>query len=123
MGRYYTGDIEGKFMFGVQASDDADFFGVTGYQPNYLEYFYETEDMPELKKGIAKCKKELGEWQEIIDNLFKKYDGISDSDIKAEGLDLETFNQKLQWYARLDLGEQIYKSIKDNGQCSFSAEL
>jgi hypothetical protein len=28
MGRYYHGDIEGKFMFGVQSSDDADFFGV-----------------------------------------------------------------------------------------------
>jgi len=28
MGRYYNGDIEGKFWFAVQSSDDADFFGV-----------------------------------------------------------------------------------------------
>ena len=28
MGRYYTGDIEGKFWFAVQSSDDADFFGL-----------------------------------------------------------------------------------------------
>ena len=27
MGRYYTGDIEGKFWFGVQDSDDACHFG------------------------------------------------------------------------------------------------
>ena len=28
MGRYYHGTIEGKFMFGVQTSTDADFFDV-----------------------------------------------------------------------------------------------
>ena len=42
MGRYYEGDIEGKFWFAVQESNDADFFGVTGEQPNYLTYFYST---------------------------------------------------------------------------------
>ena len=30
MGRYYEGDINGKFMFGVQASNAADRFGVEG---------------------------------------------------------------------------------------------
>ena len=30
MGRYYNGDIEGKFWFAVQSSDDADFFGQQG---------------------------------------------------------------------------------------------
>jgi hypothetical protein len=28
MGRFYSGDIQGKFWFAVQDSDDADFFGV-----------------------------------------------------------------------------------------------
>ena len=27
MGRYYDGDIEGKFWFAVQSSDDGEFFG------------------------------------------------------------------------------------------------
>ncbi len=43
MGRYYSGDIEGKFWFGVQSSDDADFFGVTGYAPETLEYYFEKD--------------------------------------------------------------------------------
>ena len=30
MGRYYSGDIEGKFWFAIQSSDDADYFGVEG---------------------------------------------------------------------------------------------
>ena len=36
MGRYYRGDIEGKFWFAVQQSDDADYFGVEGERPNFL---------------------------------------------------------------------------------------
>ena len=41
MGRYYSGDIDGKFWFATQSSNDADFFGVTGYQPEKLEYDFE----------------------------------------------------------------------------------
>ena len=37
MGRYYNGDIEGKFWFGVQASNDADFFGSEGHC-DFLQY-------------------------------------------------------------------------------------
>ena len=43
MGRYYTGDIEGKFAFGVQASDAADQFGVEGQTPEYLEYYFSAQ--------------------------------------------------------------------------------
>ena len=38
MGRYYSGDIEGKFAFGIQSSDAADRFGVIGQPPEYLQY-------------------------------------------------------------------------------------
>ena len=36
MGRYYNGDIEGKFLFAVQSSNDADFFGQRGKPINFL---------------------------------------------------------------------------------------
>ena len=36
MGRYYDGDINGKFMFAVQSSSAADRFGSEGHN-NYLE--------------------------------------------------------------------------------------
>ena len=39
MGRYYSGDIEGKFWFGVQNSTDADFFGVQG-EPRFYHYYF-----------------------------------------------------------------------------------
>ena len=41
MGRYYSGDIEGKFWFAVQDSDDAEFFGGT----NVEELDEETDDL------------------------------------------------------------------------------
>ena len=44
MGRYYHGDIEGKFMFGVQSSTDADFFGVEG-EATHLSYGFNAEDL------------------------------------------------------------------------------
>jgi hypothetical protein len=34
MGRHYSGDIEGKFWFGVQSSDDASLFGGETSEPN-----------------------------------------------------------------------------------------
>ena len=44
MGRYITGDIERKLWFAVQNSNAADRFGVTGYEPAYLEYQFEQDD-------------------------------------------------------------------------------
>lgn len=123
MGRYYTGDIEGKFWFGLQPSNDADFFGSAGYEPNYLNYYYESDEIPLVEEGIKKCKKELGDWKKIIDDFFKSVNGWNDQIVIEHGLDLKTFNQKLEWYARLELGEKILKCLKEKGECSFQAEL
>jgi sugar phosphate isomerase/epimerase len=44
MGRYYTGDIDGKFWFAVQSSDDADFFGQSG-EPLEINYSFYKENI------------------------------------------------------------------------------
>ena len=43
MGRYYTGDIEGKFCFAVQSSYAADRFGFEG-TPSYINYHFNESD-------------------------------------------------------------------------------
>ena len=43
MGRYYHGDIEGKFWFGVQPSDDPKFFGAVEEPGDTVDYY--TEDL------------------------------------------------------------------------------
>jgi hypothetical protein len=55
MGRYYTGDIEGKFMFGVQSSDDANFFGVEG-ESRSLDYYYRKKIFLKLKRVLRNVK-------------------------------------------------------------------
>ena len=44
MGRYYSGDIEGKFWFGVQSSNAADRFGAEGFRPEELCYYFDKDE-------------------------------------------------------------------------------
>ena len=46
MGRYYSGDIEGKFWFAVQSSNAADRFGSTRYVRDYINYSFDTSHIP-----------------------------------------------------------------------------
>ena len=57
MGRHYLGDIEGKFWFAVQSSNAADRFGSTGYEPSYLEYYFNEEHLPKVQEELKKLKK------------------------------------------------------------------
>lgn len=56
MGRYYSGDINGKFWFGVQSSDAADRFGVTG-KADFLHYYFTDHDLPQVENEIKAIKK------------------------------------------------------------------
>lgn len=123
MGRYYSGDIEGKFWFGVQGSNDADFFGSIGCEPNYIEYYFDEDNLEDIKEGLDTCIKELGEWKEKFEKFFKETNGYNNSIIAEHGHDPKEFNRMLEWYARLILGQKILKSVEETGQCNFTAEL
>ena len=124
MGRYYNGDISGKFWFGVQASDDADFFGVKGQEPNYLEYDFDKSDIGSIERGIKTCEKKLGKNKKKLDKFFNDFDSYNDEMIVKEcGIGPEKVKELLEWYARLSLGKEILACVKKNGSCSFSAEL
>jgi len=124
MGRYYNGDIKGKFWFAIQSSNDADFFGVEGIEPNYIEYYFDQDNLEDIKKGIDKCNEVLGVYKNEIDDFFKKKDFYTDKEL-AEYLEIteELTKMFLRWYARLKLGEKIYTCVKENGSCNFKAEL
>ena len=135
MGRYYNGDIEGKFWFGVQSSTDADYFGVEG-DARFLNYYFNKEDLPKIEEGIKKCKKYLGSLLEALDEFFEENNGYNNEMLvnhlnslyTCEGLPSEKFTEQgvrryLEWYARLGLGEQILNCVKEKGECQFEAEL
>ncbi len=124
MGRYYEGDINGKFWFAVQSSDDADFFGVTGYQPSSLEYYFDNADIDEVKKGLAECEKELGDNLGKLEKFFEEnnsynYDMLAKAGFNTKG---DETRNLLEWYARYKLGKEIEKCITESGSCSFTAE-
>lgn len=140
MGRYYAGDIEGKFWFGVQSSDDADFFGCQGQEPQELQYSFAGDDLPTIEEGIAECKEKLGDQKAKLEAFFaeggegehgydderlSRYLGLPwDGREVSGGIAIYSpVKDALEWYARLELGEKILACVKEKGECEFTAEL
>jgi len=74
MGRYYSGDIEGKFWFACQSSDDADSFGVTGTPPDdRLVYYFREQDMPKIEQGLKDCIDQLNAYSPMLLDLLDAY--------------------------------------------------
>ena len=124
MGRYYDGDIEGKFWFAVQSSNDASFFGGSINEPNYIDYHFEIDEIKTIEKGIKTCEKELGKYKKPLDRFFKKAQSYNDDMlVKLLKVDRKKVRDLLTWLARLELGKKIYKCVKKTGECNFEAEL
>jgi hypothetical protein len=124
MGRYYSGDIEGKFWFGIQSSDSADRFGVQGNEPQYLEYWFQEDDLPKVQEELERIKKQFGEDFKRIEAFFFERQSYTDEELAEYLGTTKAFaRQLLTEYADYELGKKIEKSIIDNGECSFEAEL
>ena len=139
MGRYYSGDIEGKFWFGVQGSDDAIHFGGTY---DYIDgdgevledddideavemYFhFGQEDVESIREGIQECLESLGENHEKVEKFFEERDSYNDEELaKNLGVSVLKTRSILEQYARLQLGLKIENCVGEKGECNFSAEL
>lgn len=124
MGRYITGDIETKLWFAVQPSDAADRFGVTGYQPETLEYLFREENLESVEDEINLIIESLGKYKDLLDKFFNENNGYN-TQILSDYLQVDEKETKklLKEYADLELGIKIRDCIKENGECSFSAEM
>jgi hypothetical protein len=139
MGRYYSGDIEGKFWFAVQNSGDATHFGgVHDYidgegevvdddaidEAVEMYFHFDQTHMEDIQKGIATCLEHLGEYQEVLDNFFEKHTSYNDESLAKElGISVAKTRELLTNYARLILGLKIENCVGENGECNFEAEL
>ena len=58
MGRYYYGDIEGKFMFAVQPSDAGERFGAyeTPQEPSSIDYAVSRDSYDKLSKELKEIE-------------------------------------------------------------------
>jgi hypothetical protein len=125
MGRYYSGDIEGKFWFGVQSSNDASFFGGQECEPGFIEYVFDKDrDYEKVCKGLERCRNELGDYKEKLDAFFDETNLYNDTMLAGQlKLNEAEVRKLLEWYARLELGEKIRQCLERKGICSFQAEL
>ena len=141
MGRYYDGDIEGKFWFGVQDSCDAEFFGAKDitseneeedYHGGYVDYCIDNSDIDSVLEGIRICKGCLGEHGKILMNFFESNNGYNDEMIIKHYKDEhniqiseDEIRSHLTYLARLQLGIQILIFFNQNPDkdCNFTAEM
>ena len=124
MGRYYLGDIEGKFWPTVQNSDAADRFGVIGHQPEELYYHFDIDSLPEIYQELSNIATSLGSNLILLHKFFEENDSYSDEKV-AEYLKVEpnAIQNILKDYADYELGLKIAEAVRTTGQCEFTAEL
>ena len=124
MGRWYSGDVEGKFWFGIQDSDAADRFGVIGHQPEELYYCFDIDSLPEIYQELSNIATSLGNNLILLHKFFNDNTGYTDEKV-AEYLkvELDVAKNLLKDYADFELGLKIAEAVRTTGQCEFTAEL
>jgi|TARA_X000001388_G_scaffold64_1_gene96 hypothetical protein len=126
MGRYYWGDIEGKFWFAVQSSDDASNFGVEGKyhdKTQTIDYEFQKEDLLKVDEQLLAIKYKLGSYMSELNEFFEKNNGYNDEMlVEQTNIPAEEVSKAMQLYARYGLGVEIRDCILKNGSCMFEAE-
>ena len=118
MGRYYQGDIEGKFWFGVQTSDDGEFFGAKESASNIIDYEISCDEIETVKHGIVMCKKRLR-------RALIEYGADTGFNLSFWNPLTDTEQQYYaSWMARLEMGIKILIFFIENPDtdCYFTAE-
>ena len=120
MGRYYSGDIHGKFWFGVQSSMVAtDRFGCQESEPDHVDYYVEEEQLPTINEALKKIEDKMGDQLAKYEEFFGRVNGYNDEMLTEAGLD----KTLLEDYADYKFGIKLRDCIVEQGYCSFTAEL
>lgn len=120
MGRYYSGDIEGKFWFGVQSSTvGEERFGCVEYNPDIIEYYADAEMLPTINEELKNIEDKMGDQLAKYEEFFGRVDSYNDKIMTDAGLDTELLGE----YADYKFGVKLRDCIVAEGSCHFTAEL
>lgn len=120
MGRYYSGDIEGKFWFAVQSSTVAsDRFGCQESDPSYIDYYVEEDNLPTINQELKNIEDKMGDQLAKYEEFFSTIHAYNDQMLVDAGLDTTL----LEDYADYKFGIKLRDCIVEQGYCSFTAEL
>ena len=128
MGRYYNGDIEGKFWFAVQSSGAPARFGAKEFEPSHINYYL--DDLDEVQRELNNIHKNMQGNIERLDDFFAQTNGYNTEMIikwykkeYKETINEEEVKDMLVEYADYELGKQIAECIKEKGECNINAEI
>ena len=123
MGRFLGGDLDYKFWFGVQPSDDILLYG---YQDERISGYVNFEDLDKIIEQVKGYKEEFKEKFGITYDEFMKK--IKDKGYLSSSSDEETNTEKWKEMSslasRIDLGDKIIKYLNDTKEdMYFDAEI
>ena len=119
MGRYISGDIEGKCWFAVQSSTFMNRFGVHYSEPNYICYYYDREDLEDMEAELKVIEESMGDQLQKYEEFFSLNPWYSDNALLDAGLDLK----HLKDYADYSFAVKVRDYIKEHGTCGIEVEL
>ena len=126
MGRFYNGDVSGKWWFAVQSSDTPEKFG--GYE-THIDYTICNDDT--FKSGIKLIKEDLGDKLEWLQQFFDENNGYNDAMLmefmikKNPRYDKSELSQDLENFADYEFAMQVKEYFDDTGNeyCHVNSEL
>ena len=126
MGRYYNGDVEGKWWFGVQSSDTPEKFG--GYE-THIDYTISNDDT--FKNRMECIENDLGDRLPILEKFFKEEPYYNNERLHKymskhiEGYKLELVSQDVEDFADYCFGKEVQRHFKESGEdyCNVNSEL
>ena len=113
MGRYYNGDIEGKFWVALQPSDAAERFG--GHME--LSFSFSEDDIEEVQEELERIESNIPMGK--ITKFFEENDGYNADLLREAGLT----EKQVAEYADHELGTKILNCLIKQGECNFYGEL
>ena len=119
MGRYYNGDVNGKFMFAVQSSDAHIRFGAEEMERGYIDYEISRENYDYIVKELDSIDQGS---IERVNKMFKENAGYNDEIQKQYNVT----SHDLSEYADNRIGKQVKDYFDDNPEedyCYLTAEL
>ena len=113
MGRFYNGDIEGKFWFAIQDSEAPNRFGGS----MELSFSFNEDDIEDVKNELKTIEETTP--MDKINEFFKDRDSYS-NEMLAEA---NITRDELENYADHELGSKILACLEENGECNFWGEM
>jgi len=127
MGRYYYGDIEGKFMFAVQPSDAGERFGAYEIptEPEYIDYNVKRDSYDDICNEL-KSIEDSGAVKRV-EHMWAELEkegqlGYSQDDLKR----FKVSDKDMSEYADWMMGKQMKDYFDENPDAkslNFNAEL